>query len=144
MPAAPLHLLPDDGDIDEVAVAVTILGRRRVPLTRPERVEVVRQMLSKGRTIKDIGAVLGMSGSTAQRFAVLVRDERARALRFDGRCDHGECFVAAQWTVTYPDGATRDYCTSHAVTALARLGEVQIPARRAAARRRPTSTEDTP
>jgi hypothetical protein len=54
-------------DVDAVAVAETILGRR-VPLTRAERRQVVEVMQRRGATSAEIAERLGCSARTVDRY----------------------------------------------------------------------------
>jgi hypothetical protein len=57
---------PDDGDIDEVAVARVVDGDR-VPLSPPEQVRAARIMQRRGHTWDEMQRVLGVSRCTLSR-----------------------------------------------------------------------------
>lgn len=56
----------DPDVIDDAAIERTLAGDR-VPLTRPERVEVIRRLAQRGLSDAEMGAVVGISGRSVQR-----------------------------------------------------------------------------
>lgn len=56
----------DPALVDDAAVERTLAGDR-VPLTRPERVEVIRRLASRGLSDAEMGELIGISGRTVQR-----------------------------------------------------------------------------
>lgn len=55
-----------DDEVDPAAVERTLAGDR-VPLTRPERVEVIRRLAQRGLSDAEMGAVVGITGRSVQR-----------------------------------------------------------------------------
>ena len=66
-PATDPWLLPEDGIIDPVAVAVAARGQRRVALTGRERLLAAAAILAAGRGAATIAARLHVSYRTADR-----------------------------------------------------------------------------
>ena len=64
-PAASKHVLPDDGIIDHIAVAVAVSGSRRVRLTRQERELAARHIVAAGGGIEDLREHLGATRDEA-------------------------------------------------------------------------------
>lgn len=52
---------PEDGLIDEVAIERRMQGDKAVPLTRTERVELVRRWVAAGRSRSDCARVTGVN-----------------------------------------------------------------------------------
>lgn len=116
----------DDGIVDPVVVERIIDGDTGA-LTRAvpgELHEVVRTMLRRRRHHTDIAVTLHVSYSKARMLIRAVADERCRyLLQPGGHCDGcaGPRRVPAEWQVTSPDGARREYCLRHAAAALTTL-----------------------
>ena len=66
-------LIPDDGIIDPVAVAITAAGLRRVRLTIAERRAAAALILARGGTANDIAARLHIGGRAALALAASIR-----------------------------------------------------------------------
>lgn len=64
--------LPDDGILDEVAIARRAAGDTRVRLTRRERLEVVRRLHSQGLQDSSIGELVGMHDRQVRRDRVVL------------------------------------------------------------------------
>lgn len=129
------ELAPDDGIVDE-RVVLKALNGERVPFNRRERVAIAQAMLARRRPVTEVAKAIRLTFETTRLYLVCVADERAQPLVGpDTHCCG--CQMPAQWTVTYPDSATRDWCTAHAVRALEQLGAVRIPTPRTTATRRP-------
>jgi hypothetical protein len=58
-------ILPDDGIIDPLAVELTALGIRRVPLTLAERRAAAQAIVARGEGVNQVARRLHVSGSTA-------------------------------------------------------------------------------
>lgn len=52
---------PDDGVLDEVAIARRMAGDKSVPLSRAERIELVRRWKASGRPISRVDTVAGLN-----------------------------------------------------------------------------------
>lgn len=57
---------PNDGVVDEVAVARAVAGED-IPLSRPEREEVVRRLVARDTTFTEIGRRLHMSTASVRK-----------------------------------------------------------------------------
>jgi hypothetical protein len=68
-------LIPDDGIIDPVAVALTAAGIRRVRLTVPERRAAAALILARGGTANGVAARLHIGGRAALALAASIRAE---------------------------------------------------------------------
>ena len=65
---------PDDGVIDEVAVARACAGEP-VPLSGPERVAAAHMLAGKGVPVTSIGRLLRVSDMTARRLLALAAEQ---------------------------------------------------------------------
>lgn len=65
------YLLPDDDVLDPLAVELALSGKRRVGLTRLERIEVVRRIRDAGLPDSRARYLLGVNRDTYR----LLRDE---------------------------------------------------------------------
>jgi hypothetical protein len=66
---------PDDGEVDEIAVARACSGEP-VPLSARERLEAVRVLMARGRGVGEISELLNVSGNTARRLMDKVNEEK--------------------------------------------------------------------
>ena len=71
--AKPL-MRPDDGVIDEVAVARACAGEP-VPLSGPERVAAAHKLADRGVSVTSIGRLLRVSDTTARRLLDLTAEQ---------------------------------------------------------------------
>jgi hypothetical protein len=58
-------VLPEDGIIDGLAVQIAASGKRRVRLTRTERLFAAALIVARGGSAYQVGKRLGVSSSTA-------------------------------------------------------------------------------
>ena len=65
-------MLPEDGIVDEVAVAIAAAGTRPVALTRTERWLAAARILAGGGTANLISKRLHVSGQTAAALAAAI------------------------------------------------------------------------
>ena len=70
-------VLPEDGIVDEVAVAIAAAGTRPVALTRTERWLAARRILAAGGTPYLISERLHVSGRTALAMAATINAAQA-------------------------------------------------------------------
>jgi hypothetical protein len=70
-------VLPEDGIVDELAVAIAAAGTRPVPLTRTERWLAARRILATGGTPYLISERLHVSGRTALAMAAAINAPQA-------------------------------------------------------------------
>jgi hypothetical protein len=68
---------PDDGDVDEVAVARACAGEP-APLSRLERLEAVRKLAAKNVGVADMSRLLNTKQTTVRRLLQQVTVERER------------------------------------------------------------------
>jgi len=61
------HLLPDDGIVDPVAVAIAVTGERPVALTRTEQRAAARVLISRGVSTTAISYRLRINATTVDR-----------------------------------------------------------------------------
>ena len=66
-------VLPDDGIVDEIAMAIAAAGTRPVALTRTERRLAAERILASGGTPYLISRRLHVSGQTALALAAAIR-----------------------------------------------------------------------
>lgn len=67
--------IPDDGDIDETAIEITVKGQRRVRLTETEVLIAARQIRDNGGTAETLQKHTGMSYRHARRIMVQLRED---------------------------------------------------------------------
>lgn len=61
------HLLPDDGIIDPLAVAIAVTGERPVALTRTEQHTAARRLIGQGASTTTIAYRLRLNGRTVHQ-----------------------------------------------------------------------------
>ena len=71
------RVLPDDGIIDHLAVAIAASGTRPVALTRPERQLAAAAILARGGTPYQVSKLLPVSGTTALAIAARCQPNQA-------------------------------------------------------------------
>lgn len=115
-PAASPQVLPPktaSADLDQVAVGRTVAGEAGAPaaLTRPERLEVIRQLAADGASDRVIGERLDVTGRTVlrERQRHGISSQAGSAPRDTSPSDNGWDWAEARSISTRPNRSHRDH-----------------------------------